>query len=88
MNGGKVSLPYRKLRLLGLPGDLPESISVDISDLRIGQSVRVSDVDIKGVEFLEPANAVIVSVKMARGAVEEEEEEVVAEEAPAEEGAE
>jgi large subunit ribosomal protein L25 len=49
--------------------------------LRIGQSIRVNSIEIPGVTLLDPANAVVVSVKMARGAVkgadadDEEEEE-------------
>lgn len=87
MNGGKLRQPYRKLRVVGLPGALPEAISVEIGELRIGQSVRISDLDVEGVTFLEPANAVILAVKMARGAVADEEEEE-AEGAEGEEGAE
>jgi large subunit ribosomal protein L25 len=88
MNGGKLRQPYRKLRVIGLPGAMPEEVSVDISDLRIGQSIRISDLNIEGVEFLEPANAVVLSVKMARGAVADEEEEdgEEGEEAPEAEG--
>jgi large subunit ribosomal protein L25 len=42
---------------------------LDISSLKIGQSFRVNSISIPGVTFLDPANAVVVSVKMARGAV-------------------
>ncbi len=87
MNGGKLRQPYRKLRVIGLPGDLPESITLDVSDLRIGQSLRVSDVKIDGVEFLEPASAVVLGVKMARGAVDEDEEVEETAEGEGEEGA-
>jgi large subunit ribosomal protein L25 len=75
MNGGKLRQPYRKLRMMGLPGALPEAVTVDVTDMRIGDSVRISELNVDGVEFLEPANAVVLSVKMARGAVSDEEEE-------------
>jgi len=96
MNGGKLRTPYRSLRVIGLPGNLPEAITIEISKLRIGQSIRVSDINPEGIEFLEPANAVVVAIKMARGAAadaEDDEEEEGAEgeataETPAEEGAE
>lgn len=68
MNGGKLRMPNRSLRVLGLPGDLPESITVDITKLRIGQSVRIKGLEVPNVTFLEPADAVVVGVKMARGA--------------------
>lgn len=81
MNGGKLRQPYRSLRVIGLPGDLPEAITVEISKLRIGQSIRVSDLNPEGISFLEPANAVVVAVKMARGAsnTDDDEEEESAE---------
>ena len=85
MNGGKLRQPYRTLRVTGLPGDLPESITLDVADLRIGQSLRVSDISIDGVTFREPASAVVLGVKMARGAVDDDLEE---DEEATEEGAE
>lgn len=92
MNGGKLRVPNRSLRVIGLPGDIPDAITIDISKVRIGQSIRISSLDIPGVTFNEPAEAVVVSVKMARGAVneaeEEEEEGAEASDAPAEEAGE
>jgi len=80
--GGKLMQVFRRLNCIGLPQDLPESILLDISKLKIGKSIRVSAIEIPGVKFLDPANAVVVSVKMARGATkpaddddDEEEEE-------------
>lgn len=75
MNGGKLRQPYRKLKVYGLPGDLPEDITVDISKMRIGTNIRISDLKVDGVELMDPANAVVLSIKMARGAVNAEEEE-------------
>jgi large subunit ribosomal protein L25 len=73
---------FRNLQCVGLPGDLPDAITLDIAKLKIGMSIRVKNIEIPGVTILDPANAVVVSVKMARGAVkgadaddEEEEEE-------------
>jgi large subunit ribosomal protein L25 len=84
MNGGKLRQPYRSLRVVGLPGELPEAINLDISKLRIGQAIRISNIQLPGVTFLEPSNAVVVSVKMARGAVATVEEEEETEEETAE----
>jgi large subunit ribosomal protein L25 len=79
--GGKLLQVFRRLTVVGLPGSLPDAITIDITKLRIGQSIRVSQIDSNDLKFLEPANAVVVSVKMARGAAkgsdadDEEEEE-------------
>lgn len=93
MNGGKLRQPYRKLKVIGLPGELPEAIVVDITKMRIGHQVRISDLAAANkVTFLDPANAVVLSIKMARGAVDagsdDEEEESEAEATPAAESAE
>jgi large subunit ribosomal protein L25 len=69
MAGGKLMQTFRRLTVFGLPGDLPEAIVLDISKLKIGKSIRVNQIEIPGVKFLDPANAVVVAVKMARGAV-------------------
>ncbi len=79
--GGKLMTVFRNLQCVGLPGDLPEAITLDIANLKIGMSIRVKNIEIPGVTILDPASAVVVSVKMARGAVkgadtdDEEEEE-------------
>ncbi len=81
MAGGRLQQVFRNLSCVGLAKDLPDAITLDISKLRIGQAIRVKDIALDGVKILDPANAVVVSVKMARGAVkgadadDEEEEE-------------
>ena len=69
MAGGKLMQVFRRLRVVGLPQDLPEAITLDIAKLKIGKSIRVGSIELPGVQFLDPAAAVVVSVKMARGAI-------------------
>jgi large subunit ribosomal protein L25 len=78
--GGKLLQVFRRLTVVALPSALPDAVTIDITKLRIGQSIRVSQIEADGLKFLEPANAVVVSVKMSRGAAkgadaDEEEEE-------------
>jgi len=81
LNGGRLQQVFRRLKVQALPKDLPAEIEIDITPIKIGQSRRVSDVVIPGVTMLDPHNAVVVSVKRARGAVltDDEEEEEAAE---------
>lgn len=74
-SGGKLQQVFRKLKLAGLPKDMPADITLDISKLEIGDAIRVKHVEIPGVQLLDPANAVVVSVKMARGAKKKSAEE-------------
>jgi large subunit ribosomal protein L25 len=87
MSGGKLMQSYRNLNVIGLPGVIPDAINLDVTSLKIGQSIRVGQVKIEGVTILDPHASVVVAVRMARGAVkpkdddDDEEEEEVAEEA-------
>ena len=85
LNGGKLKTILRQLSVRAMPGQFPDSIDLDITELRIGKSIRVSDVTPSGYEILNAGTAVIVTVKKARGAVDDEDED---EESAAEEGAE
>ena len=64
----------RKLLIKSLPKNLPDNIEIDITELRIGQSIRIEDIKNENYDFIQPESAVIVSVKTARNVVEEEEE--------------
>ena len=75
LNGGKLKTILRQLSVRAVPGQFPESIELNIDELRIGKSIRVSDVPSEGFEILNADTAVIVTVKKARGAVDEDEDE-------------
>ena len=65
---------------------MPESITIDITPIKIGDKRRVSDLTIPGLKFLDPSNAVVVAVQMARAAILDEEEEETEEGAEGAEG--
>ena len=75
IRGGKMQQVYRRLQMVGLPKDLPADITLDISPMEIGDAIRVKHIIIPNVKLLDPANSVVVSIKMARGAKKKEAEE-------------
>ncbi|MEP1490010.1 MAG: 50S ribosomal protein L25/general stress protein Ctc [Algibacter sp.] len=87
-NGGVLRRPYRKLRIKALPSNLPDSIEIDITDLKIGDKIAVSDLASDKYTILQADASVVVAVRTSRTAVEEDEEEgeESAAEAPAAEG--
>jgi large subunit ribosomal protein L25 len=91
INGGSLSFAKRKLSVRALPADLPDFINADISKLKIGMKVVVSDVEDEKFSILHPENTVVVQVRTARSAVmpedEEEDGEEDGEEGATEEGA-
>ncbi|MFK5958829.1 MAG: 50S ribosomal protein L25/general stress protein Ctc [Lutibacter sp.] len=86
INGGSLSFPMRKLSVRALPADLPDFINADISKLRIGTKLIVSELADDRFSIIHPENSVVVQVRTARAAIEEEEEEE-GEEGATEEGA-
>ncbi|MGB0390095.1 MAG: 50S ribosomal protein L25 [Salibacteraceae bacterium] len=82
-NGGKLRTPMRKVKVSGLLANIPENVTIDITSLRIGTAIKVGSMEVEGLTFLDPDSNVIVAVKTARGAVEEDVEEEGAEEAEA-----
>lgn len=61
-DGGLLQHTLYKLEIECLPQNIPPQIEVDITNLSIGDSVKVSDIKIDGIEILNEANASIVSV--------------------------
>lgn len=64
--GGKLIKKFRKLKIKALIPNLPNEIEVSISKLDIGQSIRVSDLKLDNVEFLDIPSAIVVSVISTR----------------------
>ena len=54
--GGVLDYVHRQVELECLPADIPEHIEIDVSELMVGQSVRVRDVatDVKWTPISEP----------------------------------
>ncbi|MGB0916055.1 MAG: 50S ribosomal protein L25 [Flavobacteriales bacterium] len=75
LNGGRLRIVRRNVKVQGLPKDMPSIISLDISDLAIGKAIKIGDLDIPGVTFLADDNQIIVAVRMKRGAMVEDEAE-------------
>jgi len=69
LNGGSLRFTNRKLKVKALPANLPDQIEVDISNLKIGDKVFVSQLTNEKFSLLHPDNTVVVQVRMARAAV-------------------
>jgi len=83
--GGTMRQSASRLSVRGQVDTLPDSIEIDVTNLKIGGMVKVGDLKVAGVEFMEAANRVVVAVRTSRKVVAEGEEEAApAAEAPAE----
>jgi large subunit ribosomal protein L25 len=80
--GGKLVTKKRSLKVKGFPGDLPEELSVDITELKIHQSIKVGDLSFDKIELLDLKKDMVVGVATSRVA-QKTEEEIAAEAAAA-----
>lgn len=69
--GGKLVTKYRRLKVKALPANLPDFITVDISPMKIGDAIRVRDLNLSDLTLLESPANVIVSVNMTRNVTAE-----------------
>jgi large subunit ribosomal protein L25 len=77
LNGGVLRRPYRKLRVKAIPSKLPDFIEVDITPLKIGSKLYITELENEDYKFLHPDNTVVCQVRRSRASmsVEDEEEE-------------
>jgi large subunit ribosomal protein L25 len=64
--GGKLIKKLRKLKIKALIKHLPDEIEISISNLDINQAVKVGDLKMEHIEFLDIPSAVIVTVVSTR----------------------
>jgi len=69
LSGGKLQTKIRKLKVKGFYTKLPDNIDVNISSLEIGSTIKVNELKIEGIEFLDNPNSVIAMVKLTRAGV-------------------
>jgi large subunit ribosomal protein L25 len=85
--GGVLSQPLREVTVEALPLEVPERLEVDVSDMEVGGTLRVSDlVAPDGVELVDDPEMVVATVTAPTRVVEPEptEEELAEAEAAAE----
>jgi large subunit ribosomal protein L25 len=81
--GGTLELPLHEIEVECLPKDLPERISVDISGLKVNQSIHVRDIALgENVKLVSSSDQVVALVKFAKSGDAQNAEESAAE-APA-----
>ena len=67
--GGKLMIKQQKLRVKGLPANLPEFIEIKIDALEIGKSIVVKELSSPNIVLLDSPNNPVVIVKSTRAAV-------------------
>ncbi|MAH81666.1 MAG: 50S ribosomal protein L25/general stress protein Ctc [Flavobacteriaceae bacterium] len=74
-SGGTLIMNKRKLKVKAIPANLPDEITVDISELELGDKIYTADLKNENYILLHSENMVVCQVKISRASILEEEEE-------------
>jgi large subunit ribosomal protein L25 len=72
--GGKLRIRMRKILVRGLSKDIPEVLPIDISPLKIHESVKVGDLSFDKIELIDPKNQMVLTIATSRVAQKTDEE--------------
>ncbi|WP_243518303.1 MULTISPECIES: 50S ribosomal protein L25/general stress protein Ctc [unclassified Candidatus Cardinium] len=64
--GGVLSKKQRKLAISAYPKDMPSMVNIDVSDLDLGQIVRVHQIPIENYTILALPNTPVASIEIPR----------------------
>ncbi len=64
--GGLLQEFLHKLHIKCFPSDIPEHFEIDVTNLKIGTSIHVSDLSYENIELLNQPDSVVVSVVVPR----------------------
>lgn len=72
--GGKLRIRRRSLLVRGFTNDLPEFLPIDITEVKIHQSIKVGDLAFDKIELLDPKRSMVLAVATSRVAQKTTEE--------------
>jgi large subunit ribosomal protein L25 len=64
--GGKLVVKLRSVKIKALPDKMPDSITLDISGISLGKSIKVASIDTTNFEILNNPRVTIASVEIPR----------------------
>ena len=65
-DGGRMNLSIRKINVTAKYQDIPEHLDIDVTDLKIGKSIKVGDLNFEGLEMATSKEVVVCSIKATR----------------------
>ena len=68
--GGKLQQAIRKIKVKAVYANIPEKLTVDVTELALGKSIKVGELSFEGIELVTPAQTVVCSVAATRASRE------------------
>lgn len=66
--GGKLALNVRKLAVKATYDKFPDTLDIDVTNLGLGKTMKVSSLNYEGLEIVTPKEVVVCAVRMTRAA--------------------
>lgn len=73
--GGMLQQVMHRVDILCMPRDVPRSIEIDVSEMALGDSIHLRDIEREGIEWDDNPDRTVATVVMPRVIEEEPEEE-------------
>ena len=68
-DGGRMNLSIRKIEVTASYPQIPEHLDIDVTNLKIGKSIKVGELSFEGLELATSKEVVVCSIKMTRAAL-------------------
>lgn len=68
--GGKLNAQLRRISVKATYDKIPEKLSIDVSALEIGKSIKVGQLSFEGLELITPKEVVVCNVRSTRAAAQ------------------
>ena len=65
-DGGRLSQAVRQLNVTAPYKQIPETLEIDVTALKLGKAIKVAELNFQGLEIATPAQVVVCSVKATR----------------------
>ena len=65
-DGGRLSQAVRQLNVTAPYKQIPETLEIDVTNLKLGKAIKVAELNFEGLESATPAQVVVCSVKATR----------------------
>ncbi|MDO4934933.1 MAG: 50S ribosomal protein L25, partial [Prevotella sp.] len=63
---GRINLSIRKINVTAPYQIIPEHLDIDVTNLKLGKSIKVGELSFEGLEIATPAEVIVCSVKATR----------------------
>ena len=67
--GGRLMMMVRKLKVRAMYDQIPEKLTVDVTNLNLGKTIKAGDLNYEGLEMVTPKEVIVCTVKMTRAAM-------------------